>query len=147
MWVAIYIFITAKPPLHQFSKPMKKMRLKDQSMTASVHIGTECLVFVSSHFPKTREKYTNWDNLVCLSLDIFWGQSHLCLLLQTKVFCKSKHRWLCTHKIYKVRQTTLSQFVYFSLVLREWEETITKYSAPRRRLLTWGSGSRSSSSP
>ena len=110
MWVAIYIFTTAKPPLHQFSKPMKKMRLKDQSMTASVHIGTECLVFVSSHFPKTREKYTNWDNLVCLSLDIFWGQSHLCLLLQTKVFCKSKHRWYCPQKMYKLRQTKLSWF-------------------------------------
>ena len=33
-------------------------------------------------------------------------------------------------KIYKLRQTKLSQFVYFSLVLREQEETKTKYSAP-----------------
>ena len=35
-----------------------------------------------------------------------------------KVFCKSKHRWLCAQKIYKVRQTRLSQFVYLSEVLR-----------------------------
>ena len=35
-------------------------------------------------------------------------------------------------KIYKLRQTKLSQFVYFSLVLRELEETKTKYSAPKR---------------
>ena len=37
---------------------------------------------------------------------------------QKKVFCKSKHWWLCPQKIYKLRQTKLSQFVYFSLVLR-----------------------------
>ena len=28
---------------------------------------------------KTREKFTNWDNLVCLSLYIFWVQSHVYL--------------------------------------------------------------------
>ena len=44
-----------------------------------------------------------------------------------KVFYKSKHRWLCAQKIYKLRQTKLSQFVYFSLILREREETKTKY--------------------
>ena len=33
-------------------------------------------------------------------------------------------------KIYKLRQTKMSQLVYFSLVLREREETKTKYSAP-----------------
>ena len=38
---------------------------------------------------KTREKYTNRDNLVCLSFSIFLGQSHLCLLLQKKALCKS----------------------------------------------------------
>ena len=42
-------------------------------------LGVEYLAFVSSRSFKTREKYTNWDNLVCLSLHIFWGQSHLCL--------------------------------------------------------------------
>ena len=52
--------------------------------------GGDYLVFVSFHSLKTREKYTNWDNLVCLSLYIFWGQSHLCLLLQNTFFCKSK---------------------------------------------------------
>ena len=55
------------------------------------------------------------------------AQSHLCLLLQKKVFCKSKHR-LFVQKIYKLRQTKLSQFVYFSLILREREETKNKYS-------------------
>ena len=49
-----------------------------------VYLGAEYLFFVSSRSLKTREKYTNWDNLVCLSLYIFWAQSHLCLLLQTK---------------------------------------------------------------
>ena len=48
-----------------------------------------------------------------------------------KVFCKSKHRWLCAQKIYKLRQTKLSQFVYFSLVLREREEKTTKYFTPQ----------------
>ena len=47
-----------------------------------------------------------------------------------KVFSKSKHRWICPQKIYKLRQTKLSQFVYFSLVLREREETKNNYSAP-----------------
>ena len=42
-----------------------------------------------------------------------------------KLFCKSKHRWLCAQKIYKLRQTKLPQFVYLSLVLRELEETKT----------------------
>jgi hypothetical protein len=46
-------------------------------------------------------------------------------------FCKNKHRWLCPQKIYKLRQTKLSQFVYFSLFFREQEETKTKYSAPK----------------
>jgi hypothetical protein len=51
--------------------------------------------------------------------------------IQKKVFCKSEHRWPCAQKIYKLRQTKLSQFVYFSLILREREETKTKYSAPQ----------------
>ena len=72
----------------------------------------------------------NHDNLVCLSLYIFWGQYHLCLLLQNTFVCKSKHRWLCPQKISKLRQTKLSQFVYFSLVLGKWEETNTKHSVP-----------------
>ena len=33
-------------------------------------------------------------------------------------------------KIYKLRQTKLSQFVHFSLRLRERKDTKTKYSAP-----------------
>ena len=67
--------------------------------------------------------------LVPSKRDIFWAQSHLCLLLQKKVFYKSKHRWLCAQKIYKLRQTMLSQFVYFSLVFWEREETKTTFSA------------------
>ena len=62
----------------------------------------------------------------------FSGQSHLCLLLENTFFCKSKHRLLCPHKLCKLRQTKLSQFVYFSLVLREQEEPKSKYSAPKR---------------
>ena len=42
-------------------------------------------------------------------------------------------------KIYKLRQTKLSQFVYFSLVLREREETRTKYSAPYPKYNLWKS--------
>ena len=49
-------------------------------------------------------------------------------LLQKKLFCKGKHRWLCAQKIYKLRQANLSKFVYSSLVLREQEETKNKYS-------------------
>ena len=30
---------------------------------------------------------------------------------ETTLFCKSKHRWLCPQKIYKLRQTKMSQFV------------------------------------
>ena len=36
--------------------------------------GAEYLVFVSPRSLKTREKYTNWHKLVCLSLYIFWGK-------------------------------------------------------------------------
>ena len=49
--------------------------------------GAEYLVFVSPRSLETREKYTNWDNLFCLSLYIFWAQSHLCLLLRITFFC------------------------------------------------------------
>ena len=31
--------------------------------------GAEYLVFVSSRSLKTRQKYTNWDNLVCIFLE------------------------------------------------------------------------------
>ena len=44
-------------------------------------------------------------------------------LLSVSHFCKSKHRLLCGQKIYKLRQTKLSQFVEFSLILRKREET------------------------
>ena len=37
-------------------------------------LDAEYLVFVSSRSLKTSEKYSNWDNLVCLSLYIFWGK-------------------------------------------------------------------------
>ena len=51
--------------------------------------------FLSTLVPSKREKnYTNWDNLVCLSLYIFWRQSHLCFILQNTFFCKSKQSWL-----------------------------------------------------
>ena len=119
--------LTAADFFHSRSLPN---RYYCDEMIPSIDLGAEYLVFISSRSLKTREKYTNWDNLVCFSLYIFWAQSHLCLLLQKKVFCKSKHRWLCPQKIYKLKQTKLSQFVYFSLVLREREKTKTKYSAP-----------------
>ena len=48
---------------------------------------------------------------------------------QKKVLCKSKHRWLCAQNLYKLRQTKLSQYVYFSLVLRKRQETKTRYPA------------------
>ena len=48
-----------------------------------------------------------------------------------KVFCQSKYRWLCAQKIYKLKQTKLSQFVYSSLVSREQGDTKTNYSAPK----------------
>ena len=39
----------------------------------------EYLVFVYSRSLKMREKYTKWNNLVCLSFYISWAQSHLYL--------------------------------------------------------------------
>ena len=39
--------------------------------------GAEYLVFVSSRPLKTREKCKNWDNLVCLSLYIFFTKYFL----------------------------------------------------------------------
>ena len=33
--------------------------------------------------------------------------------LQNTFFCKSNHRWLWAQKVYQLRQTKLSQFVYF----------------------------------
>ena len=58
-------------------------------------------------------------------------------LRQLSFFCKSKHRWLCAQKTYKLRQIKLSQFVYFSLVLREQEETKTKYLGKCRCSSYW----------
>ena len=42
--------------------------------------------------------------LSCLSLYIFWAQSHMA------IFCKSKHRGLCPQKIYKLRQLSFLSF-------------------------------------
>ena len=45
---------------------------------------------------------------------------------------------MCSN-IYKLRQTNLSQFVYFFLILREEEETKTTYSTPKPvdKLIIW----------
>ena len=43
----------------------------------------------------------------------FLGRIHLCLLLQKKVFCKSKHRRLCPQKIYKLSCISLYIFLSF----------------------------------
>ena len=71
--------LTAADFFHSRSLPN---RYYCDEMIPSIDLGAEYLVFVSSRSLKMREKCTNWDNLVCLSLHIFWGQSHLCLLLQ-----------------------------------------------------------------
>ena len=63
-------------------RPVLSLKIKWSNVT----LGLDYLVFVYSRSLKTREIYTNWDNLVCLSLYIFWGQSHLCLLLQNTFF-------------------------------------------------------------
>ena len=41
----------------------------------------------------------------------------------------------CREQQIEIKTLLLSQFVYFSLVLREREETITKYPAPQRSLV------------
>ena len=46
------------------------------------------------------------------------------------LYSVKRHKSLERRKIYKLRQFSLCQFVYFPLVLREQEETKTKYSAP-----------------
>ena len=56
-------------------------------------------------------------------LTTVWVRGRRDLGAEYLVFCKSKHRWLCAQKIYKLRQTKLSQFIYFSLVFREQEKT------------------------
>ena len=58
-----------------------------------------------------------------------FGQINFGIITFTKYFLG--YTWLRAQKIYKLRQTKLSQFVHFSLVLREREETKTKYSAPK----------------
>ena len=57
--------------------------------------------FFSSRSLKTIEKYTNWSNLVCLSLYIFWAQSHLCLLLEVNLFQKYLFLPQLTHNMTK----------------------------------------------
>ena len=47
---------------------------KQISSWVALGLGAEYLVFVSSRSLKTREIYTNWDNLVCLNLYIFRGK-------------------------------------------------------------------------
>ena len=66
--------------------------------------------YYMSPSPFLKEESAKW---------IFFWQN--CEFYHSKL--KSKH---------KLRQTKLSQFVYFSLVLREPEETKTKYSTPYR---------------
>ena len=53
----------------------------------SLYQGAKYLVIVSSRSLKTREK---------------------------KVYFKSKHRWLCAQKVYKLRQTFVSVCIFFS---------------------------------
>ena len=64
--------------------------------------GAEYLVFVSSCSLKTREKYTNWDNLVCLSLYIFFeGNVFTFQFLNDEsakwIYLKSKHTSIKKH--------------------------------------------------
>ena len=91
--------------------------------------GAKYLGFFLLSFPsKGEKKYTNWDNLVCLSLYIVWGKCvyfsifewfkcqidffwHNCDFYQSKI--ENKH--------------TLLRAKLSSLVLREREETKTKY--------------------
>ena len=67
-WVAIFsegVFLIFEP--YYFYKIKMKYSIYSSNKTGKT---PSCSL-------KTREKYTNWDNLVCLSLYIFWAQSHL----------------------------------------------------------------------
>ena len=51
-----------------------EQQLMHKYFSIGIFDGAEYLVFVSSRSLKKSEKYTNWDNLVCLNLYIFWGK-------------------------------------------------------------------------
>ena len=105
------------------------------------------LVLVSFCSLKMREKYTNWDYLVCTSLvSVYITQSHLCLLLQKKVCFKSIHRWIYAQEVYKLRQLScLSLYIFLSFWGNE-RRPKTKYSQPLiyliKNALNWIRGNR-----
>ena len=109
------------------------------------YLGAEYLVVVSSRSLKTREKYTNWDNLVCLSLYIFWGVyvlSNFGMMIFT-ILCQKKSIWHFHHsKLLKSKHTSLKKYTNWDklsclslyIFLSFWwnpEETKTKCSKPK----------------
>ena len=71
-----------KPTPSTWRKKSKKCRLgwesysnwREHYIKLCWQYGAKYLCFFSSRSLKMREKYTNWHNLVCLSLYIFWGK-------------------------------------------------------------------------
>ena len=99
--------------------------------------GKVYFVFVSFRSLKTREKYTNWNHLVCNSFVsvymIFKHRAIYVYFYKRKYFVKVNIDGYVLKQYTnwdKLRQTKLSQFVYFSFLLRECEETKIKFSAP-----------------
>ena len=86
--------------LHFFSRqPMVSLKLLNIELILG--LGVEYLFFVSSHSLKTREKYTNWDNLVCRSLYIFWGKW---VYDKIHTYVKKIHLALSSFKNWKVNK-------------------------------------------
>ena len=107
---------------------LEQVAAESKNDTSRVLQGAEYLVFVSSPSLKTREKYSNWDNLVCLSLYIEHRAIYV-YFYKILSFLKVNIDGSVLKK-YTNWDKRLSKFVYFFLVLRQREETNTKYSAP-----------------
>ena len=110
-----------------------------------ITLGVKYLVFSPLVLSK-REKNIL---LVLLSLYFFSGSVFTFQFLNDKIhnYVKKVHLALSSFKNRKVNtlsskniqtETKLSQFVYFSLVLREQEEAKTKYSAPSITVIALG---------
>ena len=90
------------------------------------HSGAEYLEFVSSRSLKMREKYTNWDYLVCI---FFEGRAIYVYFYRRKYFLRVSKGGSALKKYTNRDQLScLSLLIFLSV----WgNETKTKYSAPQ----------------
>ena len=81
------------------------------------------------------EKCTNWDNLVCLSLYIFWGKCVYCLLFN--FWMMKVPNWFFWHncEFYHNRPSLLVSSYLKGPSKEKWQNRLKRYSIANKRLL------------